>query len=47
VFLAFTNYYRRFILNYSTKARLLIDLTKDVPFSWGHEQQQAFNELRE
>ena len=46
-FLGFTNYYRRFILNYSTKVHPLIDLTKDVPFSWGHEQQQAFDELRE
>ena len=32
-FLGFANYYRRFIVNYSTKARLLIDLTKDVPFT--------------
>ena len=46
VFLGFTNYYRRFIKNYSTKARPLIDITKDVPFSWGHQQQQAFDELR-
>src|SRR5438445_12967509 len=46
-FLGFANYYRRFILNYSAKAGRLIDLTKDVPFSWGHEQQQAFEELRE
>ena len=46
VFLGFANYYRRFIENYSAKARLLIDLTKDVPFSWWHQQQQAFDELR-
>ena len=45
-FLGFPNYYRRFIVNYSAKARPLIDLTKDVPFSWGQQQQQAFNELR-
>ena len=44
-FLDFANYYRRFIINYSTKARLLIDLTKDIPFTWGHTQQQAFDEL--
>ena len=45
-FLGLANYYRRFIVNYSTKARPLIDLTKDVPFTWGHTQQQAFDELR-
>ena len=45
-FLGFANYYRRFIVNYSAKARLLIDLTNDVPFTWGHTQQQAFDELR-
>ena len=45
-FLGFANYYRRCIENYSAKARPLIDLTKDVPFSWGHQQQQAFDELR-
>ena len=32
-FLGFANYYRRFIVNYSAKARPLIDLTKDVPFT--------------
>ena len=45
-FLGFANYYSRFIENYSAKARPLIDLTKDAPFSWGHQQQQAFDELR-
>ena len=35
-FLAFANYYRRFIENYSAQARPLIDLTKDVPFSCAH-----------
>ena len=38
--------YRRFIHNYSSKARPLIALTKDVPFTRGHRQQQAFDELR-
>ena len=32
-FLGFANYYRRFIVNYSAKARPLIDLTKDVRFT--------------
>ena len=45
-FLCFANYYCRFIVNYSAEARPLIDLTKDVPFTWGHMQQQAFEELR-
>ena len=44
-FLGFANYYRRFIVNYSPKARPLIDLTKDVAFTWGHTEQQAFDEL--
>ena len=45
-FLGIANYYRRFIVNYSAKARHFINLTKDVPFTWGHMQQQAFDELR-
>ena len=32
-FLGFANFYRRFIVNYGAKARPLIDLTKDVPFT--------------
>ena len=46
VFLGFANYYCRFIVNYSAKARALLDVTQDVPFSCGHQQQQAFDELR-
>ena len=45
-FLGFANYYCRFIVNYSAKACPHIDLTKDVPFTWGHTQQQAFDNLR-
>ena len=45
-FLEFTNYYRRFIENYSSTARPLIDLTKDVTFNCVHQQQQAFDELK-
>ena len=37
-FLGFPNYYRRFIENYSAKARPLIDLANEVPFSYGHPQ---------
>ena len=45
-FLGFVNYYRQFIVNYSAKAQPIIDLTKDVAFTWGHTQQQTFDELR-
>ena len=44
-FLECGNYYRRFIVDNSTKASPLIDLTKDVPFTGGHTQEQAFDEL--
>ena len=45
-FLVFANDYRRFIVNYGAKACPLIDLTKDVLFTCGHTQQQAFDKLR-
>ena len=46
-FIGFTNFYRRFIPDFSTKAHLLHDLTKkDVPFEWKQEQQQAFDHLK-
>ena len=46
-FIGFTNFYRRFIPDFSTKARPLHDLTKkDVPFEWKQEQQQAFDHLK-
>ena len=45
-FLGFSNYYRGFTENYRATARPLIELTKDVPCSCGHQQQQAFDELR-
>ena len=38
VFLGCANYYYRFIVNYSTKERTLIDWTKDIPFICGHTQ---------
>jgi hypothetical protein len=47
VFLGFTNYYQRFIANYSSKARILIELTQNVPFSWGQAHQQSFDELKQ
>ena len=33
VFLSMVNSYTRFIVNYSTKACLLIDLTTDIPYT--------------
>ena len=45
-FLGFANYYRRFIKNYSAKVKPLTELTKDIPFSWGHAQQTAFDDLK-
>ena len=44
-FLGFANSYRRFIVNNSAKAHPLIDLTKDVSFTWGNTQWPAFDEL--
>ena len=46
VFSDFANYYRLFIAYYSTKARPLINLTKDVPFTCWHTQQQAYAKLQ-
>ena len=45
-FLGFATYYPQFIVSCSAKARPLIDLTKDVAFTWWCIQQQAFDELR-
>ncbi len=47
-FLGLTGYYRRFIKNFSIKAKPLSDLTKKmVPFHWSHDQQTAFETLRD
>ena len=46
-FLGFANYYRRFIANYSSKVRQLINLSRHVPFSLGQAQQQSFDELKQ
>ena len=44
-FLGFANNYHRFIVKLNAKAHPLVDLTKDVFFTWEHIQQQAFDEL--
>ncbi len=47
-FLGFTNFFRRFIKNYSQLALPLTDLTvKDKPFKWTQEATLAFNNLKQ
>jgi len=46
-FLGLTNYYRRFIKDFTQVARPINVLTrKDVNWQWGVEQQKAFDELK-
>ncbi|GLB45808.1 putative retrotransposable element tf2 155 kda protein type 1-like [Lyophyllum shimeji] len=46
-FLGFTNFYRRFIRDFSHHARPLFDLmAKDVAWTWGSAQQDAFDALK-
>ena len=46
-FLGFTNYYRRFIPNYSQLSKSLTDMTrKDTTFQWTPIQQQAFDVIK-
>jgi len=46
-FLGFTNFYRRFINNYSEIVVPLTRLTrKDTPWLWSEDCQQAFNTLK-
>jgi hypothetical protein len=46
-FLGFTNFYRRFIQDFSHHARPLFDLTKDgVKWRWSEEEQSAFDMLK-
>ena len=47
-FLGFTNYYWKFIDNYSNITRALLDLTKkDKPWSWSPSCQHAFKHLKQ
>ena len=45
-FLGFTNFYRRFIRDYSHVAQPLFVLTGKTDFKWGEEQTKAFEELK-
>ena len=47
-FLGFTNYYRRYIRNYSDIAGPLTDLTKkEMVWQWGPYQKNAFAAMKE
>ena len=47
-FLGFCNFYRAFIQGFSHLAKPLNNLTKkDAPWTWGNEQQTAFDTLQE
>ena len=47
-FLGLANYYRRFVKNFSLIAKpLTILIGKDEPWTWGPEQQQAFDTLKQ
>ena len=46
-FLGLIGYYRRFIKNFSELAKPLTKLLKkDIPFTWGNEQNQSFETFR-
>jgi hypothetical protein len=46
-FLGFANFYRRFIEGFSHHAKPLFKLTKkDRKWTWGEEEQQAFDKLK-
>ena len=47
-FLGLAGYYRKFVKNYADKAHSLTKLTgKDVEWTWGPEQQHAFQQLKD
>ena len=47
-FLGFTNFYRRFIKDFSEHARPLFDLTRnDFRWCWGTAEQSAFDKLKQ
>jgi len=48
MFIGFANFYRHFIKNFSAICTPITNLLKGVPkkFSWGKEQQEAFEDLK-
>jgi hypothetical protein len=46
-FLGFTNFYRRFIRDFSHHGCPLFDLTGSANWRWGDEQQEAFQKLKD
>ena len=47
-FLRLANFYRRFVKGFAAIAKPLTDLTrKDGDFTWGTEEEVAFNKLKE
>ena len=46
-FLGFTNFYRRFIRDFSHHGHPLFDLTGSADWHWGDEQQKAFQKLKD
>jgi len=46
-FLAFVNFYRRFIKNFSHTAKPLNNLKDKNKWKWGEQQQKTFEELKE
>ena len=48
IFLGLANYYRRFTKNFSLIAKpLTIFTSNDQPWTWGREEQQAFETLKQ
>ncbi len=45
-FLGFTNFYRRFIKNYSKIVKPMTQLTGNDMWKWGRAQQEAFEQLK-
>ena len=48
VFMGLASFYRRFVKDFSTLAAPMTEIVKkNVGFSWGKDQENAFNEIKE